>query len=60
MHGCPVSVGNVGYWEKYGEVWRQNCNGLYWASTECSEIWNGYMEGAVRAGEKAVEDLLKK
>jgi monoamine oxidase len=26
---------------------------LIWAGTETSHIWNGYMDGAVRAGEQA-------
>jgi monoamine oxidase len=31
---------------------------LHWAGAECSPVWNGYMEGAVRSGEQTADDVL--
>ncbi|EGR32138.1 monoamine oxidase b, putative [Ichthyophthirius multifiliis] len=58
INGCPVGVAGVDYWKQFGDVWNVQYKGIFWASTECSIIWNGYMEGAVRAGEKAANDIL--
>lgn len=31
---------------------------VYWAGSETSDIWSGYMEGAVRSGERAAQEVL--
>jgi len=31
---------------------------LHWAGTETSTVWTGYMEGAVRSGERAAQEIL--
>ncbi|MGQ0622390.1 MAG: FAD-dependent oxidoreductase [Panacagrimonas sp.] len=31
---------------------------VYWAGSETSEVWSGYMEGAVRSGERAAREVL--
>ena len=31
---------------------------VHWAGTETASIWNGYMEGAVRSGERAAKEAL--
>ncbi len=30
---------------------------IHWAGAECSPVWNGYMEGAVRSGERTAADV---
>ncbi|MGD9511423.1 MAG: FAD-dependent oxidoreductase [Geminicoccaceae bacterium] len=42
----------------YGEVIRRPVGPIHWAGTETATYWNGYMEGAVRAGERAAEEVL--
>jgi monoamine oxidase len=31
---------------------------IHWAGTETSTYWNGYMDGAVRSGERAAKEIL--
>jgi monoamine oxidase len=31
---------------------------VHWAGTETSTYWNGYMDGAVRSGERAAVEVL--
>ena len=31
---------------------------IHWAGTETSTYWTGYMDGAVRAGERAAAEAL--
>jgi monoamine oxidase len=30
---------------------------IHWAGTETSTFWNGYMDGAVRSGERAAAEV---
>ena len=32
---------------------------VHWAGTETADYWNGYMDGAVRSGERAAKEVLK-
>lgn len=57
--GCPVASMPVDGWKDFGSCWKQPTdNVIFWASTETSTVWNGYMEGAVRAGERAAKEVL--
>jgi monoamine oxidase len=47
-----------GLWTKYGATLREPCGRIHWAGTETSSLWNGYMEGAVRSGERAAKEIL--
>jgi monoamine oxidase len=31
---------------------------VHWAGTETAPFWNGYMDGAVRSGERAAKEVL--
>jgi monoamine oxidase len=31
---------------------------VHWAGTETATYWNGYMDGAVRSGERAAQEVL--
>jgi monoamine oxidase len=31
---------------------------VHWAGAETSDYWNGYMDGAVRSGERAAREVL--
>ena len=41
-----------------GEALRQSVGRIHWAGTETAEVWNGYMDGAVRSGERAAREVL--
>lgn len=53
--GIAVPGTITGYWQQH---LRQPLGNLYWAGTETSDYWAGYMEGAVRAGIRAAQEAL--
>jgi monoamine oxidase len=55
--GCYAAVMPTGTWTSVGKTLREPCGNIHWAGTETSDIWNGYMEGAVRAGERAAGEI---
>jgi monoamine oxidase len=56
--GCPVSVLGPGTLVDFGPALRTPVGRLHWAGTETSTYWNGYMDGAVRSGERAAAEVL--
>jgi monoamine oxidase len=56
--GCPVGVVPPGVLIDNGPALRQPVGRVHWAGTETSTYWNGYMEGAIRAGERAAKEVL--
>jgi monoamine oxidase len=56
--GCYVGVAPPGVLLDYGEQLRRPAGRVHWAGTETATIWNGYMEGAVRSGERAAAEVL--
>ena len=56
--GCPVAIAGPGTLTKYGPALREPVGRIHWAGTETSGFWNGYMDGAVRSGERAAEEAL--
>ena len=58
--GCPVSVLGPGTLVGFGPAIRRAVGRIHWAGTETSPYWNGYMDGAVRSGERAAGEVLAK
>jgi monoamine oxidase len=56
--GCPVGIPSLGTLLAYGPLIRQPVGRIHWAGTETSTYWNGYMDGAVRSGERAAAEVL--
>jgi monoamine oxidase len=56
--GCYGAHFTPGVWSDYGHALIQPVGLVHWAGAECSPVWNGYMEGAVRSGEQAAEDVV--
>jgi monoamine oxidase len=56
--GCPVGIAGPGTLLAYGRALRAPVGRLHWAGTETSDYWNGYMDGAVRSGERAAREVL--
>jgi monoamine oxidase len=56
--GCPVGVVPPGVLIDNGPALRDPVGRIHWAGTETSTYWNGYMEGAIRAGERAAAEAL--
>jgi monoamine oxidase len=57
--GCPVGIPSCGTLLAYGPWLRQPVGLIHWAGTETSDYWNGYMDGAVRSGERAAKEVLQ-
>ena len=56
--GCPVGIWPPGLLLANGEQLRAPQGRIKWAGTETSNYWNGYMDGAVRSGERAAKEAL--
>jgi monoamine oxidase len=56
--GCPVGIHPPGSLSAYGPQLRQPVGRIHWAGTETAGYWNGYMDGAVRSGERAAKEVL--
>jgi monoamine oxidase len=56
--GCPVGIPSTGALLSYGPWLREPVGRIHWAGTETSDYWNGYMDGAVRSGERAAREVL--
>jgi monoamine oxidase len=57
--GCPVAYLPPGAWTQVGHALRAPVGRIHWAGSETSAIWNGYMDGAVRSGERAAREALE-
>jgi monoamine oxidase len=42
----------------YGHALRAAVGRIHWAGAETSDYWNGYMDGAVRSGERAAREAI--
>jgi monoamine oxidase len=43
---------------RFGHALRTPVGRIHWAGTETSEVWCGYMDGAVRSGERVAAEVL--
>ncbi len=62
--GCYAGIPGPGVWTTLGHgangaaTLREPIGRIHWAGTETSDIWNGYIDGAVRSGERVARELL--
>jgi monoamine oxidase len=56
--GCPVGVMAPGTLLDFGPALKDPVGKIHWAGTETSDYWAGYMDGAVRSGERAASEAL--
>jgi monoamine oxidase len=57
--GGPVAYAPPGVLLDYRNTIREPVGPIHWAGTETATFWNGYMEGAVRSGERAASEVLQ-
>lgn len=57
--GGPVGVFPPGVLTGFGAALKTPIGKLHWAGTETASTWMGYMEGAVRSGERAAMEILQ-
>lgn len=56
--GCYVGLMPPGVMTTLGHALREPIGRIHWAGAETATEWNGYMEGAVRSGERAAGEVL--
>jgi monoamine oxidase len=56
--GGPTAILAPGTLVAYGPAIREPVGRIHWAGTETSDYWQGYMDGAVRSGERAAAEVL--
>ena len=55
--GGPTAAVPPGSWTGYGEWLRQPVDTIFWAGTETSDVWTGFLDGAVRSGQRAAAEV---
>ncbi len=56
--GCYGGRLGAGVWTQYGQALAAPVGRIHWAGAETSDIWNGYMDGAIRSGRRAAAEIL--
>lgn len=56
--GCYGCMFTPGGWTEFGHALRAPVGPIHWAGSETATVWNGYMDGAVRSGERAAHEIL--
>jgi monoamine oxidase len=55
--GGPTAAVPPGSWTTYGPWLRKPVDGIYWAGTETADEWTGFLDGAVRSGKRAADEV---
>jgi monoamine oxidase len=55
--GCYVGLMPPGVMTTCGRALREPCGRIHWAGTETATEWNGYLDGAIEAGERAADEV---
>jgi monoamine oxidase len=55
--GGPTPIFGPGTLTEYGPALRAPVGRIHWAGTETSDFWQGYMDGAVRSGERVAAEV---
>lgn len=55
--GCYAGTMTPGTWTTFGHALRTPVGRIHWAGTETATYWNGYVEGAIQAGERAADEV---
>ena len=58
--GCPVAIAGPGTVIEYRDALAKPVGRIHWAGTETSTYWHGYMDGAVRSGQRAAAEVRAK
>ena len=56
--GGPTALFAPGALTEFGPALRAPVGRIHWAGTETADFWQGYMDGAVRSGERAAAEVL--
>jgi monoamine oxidase len=56
--GCYAGTMPPGAWGSFGKALKTPVGRIHWAGTETATAWNGYVEGAIQAGERAADEVV--
>jgi monoamine oxidase len=56
--GDPVGFAPPGVLLSFGKALRTPVGRIHWAGTETADYWIGYMDGAVRSGQRAAAEVI--
>jgi monoamine oxidase len=57
--GCPTGSMAPGVMSRFGAYIRPAIGRIHWAGTETADYWAGYMDGAVRSGERVAKEVAR-
>jgi monoamine oxidase len=57
--GCPVGLPGLGQLAARGPALAKPVGRIHWAGTDTSNYWAGYLDGAVRSGERAAAEVIE-
>lgn len=57
--GCPCPAMPPGVLTKYGHALRTPHANVHFVGTETAYEWKGYMDGALRSGERGAQEIVK-
>jgi monoamine oxidase len=55
--GGPTAAVPPGSWTTYGPWLHKPVDGIFWAGTETADEWTGFLDGAVRSGKRAADEV---
>jgi monoamine oxidase len=55
--GGPTAAVPPGSWTTYGPWLHKPVDGIFWAGTETADQWTGFLDGAVRSGKRAADEV---
>ncbi|BBY07587.1 flavin monoamine oxidase family protein [Mycobacterium noviomagense] len=55
--GGPTAAVPPGSWTRYGAWLRRPVGRIHWAGTETADEWTGFLDGAVRSGQRAAAEV---
>jgi monoamine oxidase len=55
--GGPTAAVPPGSWTRYGPWLRRPVGPIHWAGTETADEWTGFLDGAVRSGQRAAAEV---
>lgn len=56
--GGPTAAVPPGSWTEFGPLLRKPHGPLHWAGTETADQWTGFLDGAVRSGQRAAAEVV--
>ena len=56
--GCYGGRLGAGVWTQYGAALAGPIGRIHWAGAETADVWNGYIDGAIRSAKRAAREIL--